>query len=40
MIPQEDRKILRDLAKQVAEIASLPIMAERREECLRSEPGP
>ena len=31
MIASEDRKILRDLAKRVADIASLPIMAERRE---------
>jgi len=31
MISPDERKILRDLAKQVAEIASLPVMAERRE---------
>lgn len=31
MISPDERKILRDLAKQVADIASLPIMAERRE---------
>jgi hypothetical protein len=31
MIASEDRKTLRDLAKQIADIASLPIMAERRE---------
>jgi hypothetical protein len=31
MINSEDRKILRDLAKQVADIADMPIMAERRE---------
>ncbi len=31
MITPEDRTILRDLARQVADIASLPIMAERRE---------
>jgi len=30
MITKEDRKILRDLAKRVAEIAELPIMEERR----------
>ncbi len=30
-IGQKDKNLLRDLAKQVAEIASLPIMAERRE---------
>ena len=31
MITPEDRVILRDLAKRVADIADLPIMAERRE---------
>jgi hypothetical protein len=31
MIPARDEKILRDLARRVAEIADLPIMAERRE---------
>lgn len=31
MITSEERNVLRDLAKQVADIASLPIMAERRE---------
>ena len=31
MISPAERKMLRDLAKQVADIASLPIMAERRE---------
>ena len=31
MIASEDRTIIRDLAKHVAEIADLPIMAERRE---------
>jgi len=30
MIAQEDKKIIRELAKQVAEIAELPIMEERR----------
>jgi hypothetical protein len=29
-ISQPDRKIIRDLAKQVADVAALPIMAERR----------
>ena len=28
--PRQDKQILRDLAKQVAEVASLPVMAERR----------
>jgi hypothetical protein len=28
---QKDKRLLQDLAKQVAEVASLPIMAERRE---------
>jgi hypothetical protein len=31
VIPHQDRKILRDLAKQVAGIAALPVHAERRE---------
>ncbi|MEN6355877.1 MAG: hypothetical protein ABFD83_02200 [Armatimonadota bacterium] len=31
MISQKDREILRDLAKRVADIAGLPIMAQRRE---------
>ena len=31
MITSEDRTILRDLARRVAEIADMPIMAERRE---------
>lgn len=31
MITQRDKRILRDLAKRVAEIGSLPIMAKRRE---------
>jgi len=31
MFSQEDRIIIRDLAKQVAEIANMPIMAERRD---------
>lgn len=31
MITSEERTIIRDLAKQVAEIADMPIMAERRE---------
>jgi len=31
MFTSQDRTILRDLAKQVADIAALPIMAERRE---------
>ena len=30
-ISKKDRNLLRDLAKQVAEIASLPVMDERRE---------
>jgi len=30
MIAAKDRAILRDLAKQVAEVAALPVMAERR----------
>jgi len=35
MIPARDRKILRDLARRVAEIAELPIMAERKKEWKR-----
>ena len=31
MISNPDRAILRDLAERVAEIASLPVQAERRE---------
>ncbi|MHB9033499.1 MAG: hypothetical protein ACYC6L_10665 [Anaerolineae bacterium] len=30
-MPNQDRVILRDLAKRVKEIAELPIMAERRQ---------
>lgn len=35
-ITTEDRKVLRELAKRVAEIAELPVMAERRELWRRS----
>lgn len=35
MIPAHDRNILRDLARRVAEIAELPIMAERKKEWKR-----
>ena len=31
MISQDDRKVLRELARQVADIAALPIQAERRD---------
>jgi len=43
MIEASDICILRDLAKRVAEIAALPVMAERREQWYRHnalEPGP
>jgi hypothetical protein len=31
MIPRQERELLRDLARQVADAAALPVMAERRE---------
>ncbi|NMB45955.1 MAG: hypothetical protein GX998_06020 [Firmicutes bacterium] len=31
MIGQADRRLLRDLARRVADIASLPVMTDRRE---------
>ena len=32
---EKDRSILRDLAKRVAEIAALPVMAQRRADWVR-----
>jgi len=35
VVSTEDRRLLRDLAKRVAEVAALPVMAERREQWMR-----